>query len=248
MLRYGLFVAALLAVPAGGTQQRHEVMVSAAASLTDVLQQLATEYESRSGARVILNLGASNVLARQIAAGARVDLFVSADDAQMNVVSAYIDPASRIALLRNQLAIAVPDDRPRRFSSARELTDPAIRRIALGDPAAVPAGVYAKAYLEQLGVWEQIVSKVVPSGSVRIALAAVENGAADAAIVYKTDIATARRARAAFVVPAAEGPRIVYPAAVVRGALNPAGARRFLEFLRSAEATAVFERAGFLRP
>ena len=238
----------VLSVPGASWAQSPDITVSAAASLTEVLQQLAAAYQQRSGERVVLNLGASNVLARQIAAGARVDLFVSADTAQMDVVSAHIDPASRVALLSNQLAIAVPDDRPRQLSSARELTDPAIRRVALGDPAAVPAGVYAKAYLVQLGIWDQIAHKVVPSGSVRLALAAVENGAADAAIVYQTDIATARRARAALVVPAAEGPRIVYPAAIVRGALNAAGARRFLEFLRGAEALAVFERAGFLRP
>ena len=233
---------------AGMADGRSTVVVSAAASLTDVLQQLAAAYERQSHERVILNLGASNTLARQIAAGARVDLFVSADQAQMDAVGAYIDASSRVALLSNQLAIAVPDDRPRRFSSARDLADRAVRRVALGDPAAVPAGVYAKAYLEKLGIWAEIARKVVPSGSVRLALAAVENGAADAAIVYKTDIATARRAREAFVVPAAEGPRIVYPAAVVRGGHNAGGGGRFLQFLQSAEAARVFERAGYLRP
>jgi molybdate transport system substrate-binding protein len=224
------------------------IVVSAAASLTDVLQQLAAAYERQSHERVILNVGASNTLARQIAAGARVDLFVSADEAQMDAVAEYVDVSSRVALVSNQLAIAVPDDRPRRFASARNLADPTVRRIALGDPAAVPAGVYARAYLEKLGVWAEIAPKIVPSGSVRLALAAVENGAADAAVVYKTDIATARRAREAFVVPAAEGPRIVYPAAVVRGGRNADGARRFLKFLASRDAAAVFERAGFLRP
>jgi molybdate transport system substrate-binding protein len=193
-------------------------------------------------------MGPSNTLARQIAAGARVDVFISADAAQMNLVKAHVDSSSRVDLLSNQLAIAVPAARPRRFSSARELADPAVRRIALGDPAAVPAGVYAKAYLERLGVWAAVEPKVVPTGSVRLALAAVENGAADAAIVYKTDIAAVRHVREAFVVPALEGPRIVYPAAVVRAGPNQDGGRRFLRFLRSAEATDVFERAGFLRP
>lgn len=230
----------------GGGQS--PVVVSAAASLTEVLERMAAAYERQSGERVILNVGASNTLARQIAAGARVDLFVSADEAQMDAVAAYIDASSRVALLSNQLAIAVPADRPRRFSSARDLAARAVRRVALGDPAAVPAGVYAKAYLEKLGIWAEIARKVVPSGSVRLALAAVENGAADAAMVYKTDIAIARRTREAFVVPAAEGPRIVYPAAVIRGGHNAGGGRRFLEFLQSAEAALVFERAGFLRP
>jgi molybdate transport system substrate-binding protein len=241
-------VALTAGAHAGTHAGQMPIVVSAAASLTDVFQELARVYERRSGARVTLNFGPSNTLARQIAAGARVDLFVSADERQMDALAAYIDPSSRTPIVSNQLAIAVPDDRPRRFSSARDLTHPSVRRVALGDPTAVPAGVYAKAYLEKLGVWNGIASKVVPAGSVRLALAAVENGAADAAIVYKTDVATARRVREAFVVPAAEGPRIVYPAAVVRGAHNPGGARRFLEFLTSREAAALFERAGFLRP
>jgi molybdate transport system substrate-binding protein len=106
--------------------------------------------------------------------------------------------------------------------------------------------VYARAYLDRIGLWDAIASKVVPAGSVRLALAAVENGAADAAIVYRTDVAFARRARAAFVVRRDEGPRIVYPAAAIRGGPNPAGARRWLGFLQSAEAAGVFERMGFI--
>ena len=156
-----LLTAATVAVPAGA--QGQEVLVSAAASLTDVLQQVAKAYEARSGDRLVLNVGASNTLARQIAAGARVDVFISADEAQMDAVAAEIVPRTRVDLLSNQLAIAVPDDRPRTFRSARDLADPSIRRIALGDPAAVPAGVYARTYLQQIGVWAAIESKVVPS-------------------------------------------------------------------------------------
>ena len=234
-------VAALDATAAGPP-----ITVSAAASLTDVLQRIAAVYETRSGERVILNLGASNTLARQINAGARVDVFISADETQMDAVVKQIVPTSRVNLLSNRLAIAVPDDRRRRLASANDLLDPAIRRIALGDPAAVPAGVYARAYLRKLGIWGALAPKVVPAGSVRLALAAVENGGADAAIVYRTDIVTARRAHEAFVVPSAEGPAIVYPAAALRGGANPAGARRFLELLESAEAAEIFERAGFI--
>ena len=251
-----------------------EVVVSAAVSLTEVLHQVATIYQAKTGERVVLNLGASNTLARQIAFGAGVDVFISADEAQMNVVAAEVDSSSRVDLLSNQLAIAVPDDRPRSMASARDLLDPAIRRIAIGDPAAVPAvagqvagdldpvermidhlrdldvpaGVYAKQYLQSLGIWPDLAMKVIPSGSVRLALAAVESGAADAAIVYHTDIATSAHVREALVIPAAEGPRIVYPAALVRGGKNPAGGRRLLAFLRSPEAIAIFTRSGFLAP
>src|SRR5688572_18319167 len=197
--------------PAASAQRRPDVLVSAATSLTDVLQRVAAAYEVRTAARVVLNFGASNTLARQIEAGAPVDLFISADAAQMDAVRARIVAATRVDLLSNQLAVAVPDDRPRAIRSARDLADPAIRRVAIGDPAAVPAGVYARQYLQRAGVWPLIEPKVVPAGSVRLALAAIENGAADAAIVYRTDVAAARRARLAFVVPEADAPRIVYP-------------------------------------
>jgi molybdate transport system substrate-binding protein len=231
-----------------GRGRGQQVVVSAAVSLSDVLQQLAPVYQALTGDRLVLNLGPSNTLARQINFGARVDLFISADEAQMDAAAPELVPGSRVDLLSNQLAIAVPDDRPRTFASARDLADPAIKRIAIGDPAAVPAGVYARQYLQKIGIWPALEMKLIPSGSVRLALAAVENGAADAAIVYRTDIATAAHAREAFLVPAAEGPRIVYPAAIVRTGMSREGAARLLAFLRGPDAMAVFTRAGFLAP
>ena len=248
-----LLAALCLALAADAAAQsakgaQRQVVVSAAVSLTEVLQQIAPRYQAKTGEQIVLNLGSSNTLARQISFGAGVDVFISADEAQMNAVATHIDPATRVDLLANQLAIAVPDDRPRAIASARDLLAPSIHRIALGDPAAVPAGVYAKQYLQGLGIWTDLAMKIVPSGSVRLALAAVESGAADAAIVYHTDLATAAHVREAFVVPAAQGPHIVYPAAVVRSGNNPEGARRFLAFLRTPEASAVFTSAGFAIP
>ena len=252
MIRRILAAMALLPVAFdAGAQSRsanRQVIVSAAVSLTDVLQQLAPIYQTKTGERVLLNLGSSNTLARQISFGAGADVFISADEAQMNAVATRIDPASRVDLFSNQLAIAVADDRPRAMESARDLLDPAIKWIAIGDPAAVPAGVYARQYLEGLGIWKELSTKVVPSGSVRLALSAVESGAADAAIVYHTDIATAAHAREALLIPAAQGPHIAYPAARVLAGPNPDGARRLLAFLRSPDAMAAFTRAGFLPP
>ena len=238
---------ALVLAAAATSAQRQEVLVSAAASLADVMEKISRDYEKRTGVRVVVNTGASNTLARQITAGAAVDLFISADEAQMDVVRAEVVANTRVDLLSNQLAIAVPADRPRTLRSARELTDPAFRRIAVGDPAAVPAGVYAKTYFEKLGVWPLILAKAVPSASVRIALAAVENGAADAAIVYRTDVLTARGAVLALVIPVADGPRIVYPAAVIRSSRNREAASRFLAWLRRGEAVKIFAAAGFTR-
>lgn len=223
------------------------ITVSAAISLTDALTAIAQEYGQLGRGSIRLNFGGSNTLARQIVNGARVDLFVSADEAQMDVVAAagLVKTGTRIVLLSNQLAVVVPSDRPRTFKSIKEIADPAFKRIALGDPAAVPAGVYAKQYLEKEGLWPAIAPRVVPTGSVRAALTAVSSGAADAAIVYRTDARVAVGATIAWVVPADRGPRIVYPAALMRDAALPE-AQRFLDFLRGDAASRIFERFGFM--
>lgn len=240
-----LLTTALLAAHQG--PEPTQITVSAAVSLTDVLTAAGDEYAHRALGTLRFNFGASNVLARQILDGAPVDVFVSADDAQMDVVGAakLIRQGSRVPLLRNQLAVVVPNDRPRTFRSIRDLGDPAFKRIALGDPAAVPAGVYAKEYLQAQGLWQAIAPRVVPTGSVRAALAAVETGAADAAVVYRTDARLALHATVAWVVAAADGPRIVYPGAVISTSMHPQDAQKFIDFLRSDTGATIFERFGF---
>lgn len=247
MLKWAAIAAVVMAAGGSVSAQRGEVLVSAAASLTEVMEKVARAYEARTGVRVAINAGASNTLARQIAAGAAVDLFISADESQMDAVRSEIVPRTRVDLLSNQLAIAVPADRPRRLRSARDLVQPDFRRIAIGDPAAVPAGVYAKSYLQQIGIWEALSARTVPSPSVRAALAAVENGAADAAIVYRTDLAATSRASLALAIPRSDGPRIVYPAAIIRSGRSHDAARRLLAWLQEQEAVRIFEAAGFTR-
>lgn len=218
-----LLLILLLALPISAA----EVRVSAAASLTDAVTGIARLYEGKTGETVVLNFGASSILATQIANGAPADVFISADEVQMNRVATVV----RVPLLSNRLVvIGVP------LLKAR--------RIAIANPEAVPAGVYAKQWLQQRGLWTVLAPKIVPTENVRGALAAVEAGNADAAIVYATDAQMARRARVAEVVN--DGPPIVYPAAVLRGAENAAGGRRFLDFLRSRDAGAIFRRYGFL--
>jgi molybdate transport system substrate-binding protein len=240
-------VAFVVGAAGAAPAQPGEVLVSAAASLAGVMEQVGGVYETHTGVRVVVNTGASNTLARQISAGAAADLFISADESQMDAVLSEIVAGTRVNLLSNQLAIAVPADRARRLQSARELLHSRFKRIAIGDPAAVPAGVYAKAYLQKLGIWEALSSRLVPSTSVRAALAAVENGAADAAIVYRTDAASTSRASLALAIPIAEAPRISYPAALIRSGRNRGAAMRLLSWLQSAEAGRIFEAAGFIR-
>ena len=148
-----LIVVGLWAVPSGSHDHASPITVAAAVSLTDALTAAAGEYGEAG--QIHFNFAASNVLARQIVSGAPVDLFISADESQMDVVAraGLIADGTRIDLLTNQLAVIVPDDRPRTLSGIRDLLDPSITRLALGDPAAVPAGVYAKQYLEKEGIW-----------------------------------------------------------------------------------------------
>ena len=247
LLTMGLVIAASSPQNAPG---RPAITVSAAVSLTDALTAVAEQYGRTGGGTVRFNFGASNVLARQIVNGAPVDLFISADVAQMDVVAkaGLLKDQSRVNLLSNQLAVVVPNDRQRTFEGIKDLASQAYRRIAIGDPEAVPAGVYAKEYLEHEGLWATIAPRVVPSSSVRAALAAVESGAADAAIVYRTDARISTRASIAWVVPADRGPKVVYPAAIVGTSGQVADSQRFLDFLRSAAAREVFERFGFAIP
>lgn len=247
-MRTTLLAAGLAAsLTAQGAPAPTPITVSAAVSLTDALSAIAQEYADGGRGGVRFNFGASNVLARQIVQGAPVDVFISADDAQMDVVAraGLIQEGSRIDLLGNQLAVVVPSDRPRTFTGIAQIADPSFRRIAVGDPAAVPAGVYAKQYLEKEGLWGAVQPRIVPTPNVRAALAAVEAGAADAAIVYRTDARGALRAAVAWVVAADRGPRVVYPAAIVRGSRNAAESARFVGFLRSAAAERIFTRYGF---
>jgi molybdate transport system substrate-binding protein len=222
------------------------LIVSAAVSLTDALEEIARAYAASGGGEVRFNFAGSNVLARQIVAGAPVDLFVSADEAQMAVAESAgaIDSSSRIPLLGNRLAVVTRRGAPP-VADARALAAASVRRIAIGDPAAVPAGVYAQQYLRAAKLWEALEPKLVPVGNVRAALAAAASGSVDAAIVYETDARASADVALAFVVEGAGTPRIVYPAAVTRRAADRAAAVRFLQFLSGPRASEIFTRYGF---
>lgn len=245
-----LFVAAVALALTLQLPTPSSITVSAAVSLTDALTSVAEVYSDNGHGGVRFNFAASNLLAQQIVAGTAPDVFISADEAQMEVVAhaGLVMPGTRVDLMDNQLAVVVPAGHPRTFTSIGDLRDPALKRIAIGDPAGVPVGVYAKQYLEQVGLWPDLQSRMVPFESVRAVLAAAEAGAVDAAIVYRTDGRMASRATVAWVVPAAQGPHIVYPAAVIVGTHEPDAAKRFLDFMQGSAAWNVLERFGFSKP
>jgi molybdate transport system substrate-binding protein len=240
------FVAALgtLLAAASTAGASEEVVVFAAASLADALREISKAFEARTGHRVVLSLGGSNDLARQIRAGAPADVFVSASAERMDELdrAGLVQTGARVDLLSNRLVVVAPAAAPTLLTRTEELVG--VRRLALGDPEAVPAGIYARRWLENRGLWDRLRDRVVPTLDVRAALAAVESGNADAGIVYRTDAAISKRVRVVLEVPEGEAPRIVYPAALLATA-NGLAARAFFEHLRSSSAREVFERLGF---
>ena len=228
--------------------EAERLVVSAAVSVSEALRAVSGEYARVSGVEVVVNAAGSDTLATQLIAGARADLFLSADDRQMDRAEAAgrILSSTRADLLTNQLVVAVPTDQTRPASSVEDLAKPWVRRFAMGDPDAVPAGVYAQQYLQSVGLWDTVRSKVVPTRDVRAVLAAVEAGNVDAGFVYRTDLIGAKWVSVAFAVPVDQGPRIRYPIAVLTDAPNTVAARRFLGFLRGPEARGIFEEAGFI--
>ena len=222
--------------------------VSAAASLTDAVREIARIYEAGSSDHVEFNFGASNFLERQIEEGAPVDLFLSADEASVDRMekSSSLAPGTRRSILSNTLVVIVENESALAIESARDLAAERVHSVALAEPNSVPAGIYARQYLETLGIWEKVRPKVIPSENVRAALAAVESGNVDAAIVYRTDAGISKKVRIAYEVPALAGPAISYGAGIVAASKRIEAARRFLSFLQSDAASAVFRRFGFL--
>jgi molybdate transport system substrate-binding protein len=226
------------------------LLVSAAISLSEVLEEVASAYTKSGGAAVRFNFAASNVLARQIVNGAPVDVFISADERQMDIAekAGAIMTGSRRVVTSNQLAVIALRDRVDDVRRGFAQGSPGIRRLALGDPAAVPAGVYARAYLTKQGLWQSYESRVLPMPNARAALSAVENGAADAAIVYVTDVRQSGAAAVAVLVPRDQSPEISYPSAVIARSKQPEEAARFAAFLQSPAAREIFARYGFVQP
>jgi molybdate transport system substrate-binding protein len=225
-----------------------EISLYAAASLRDALQELAPGCESKLRVRLVFNMGASSDLARQIIAAAKADVFISADEDWMERVAAagLVDPASRRVLLSNRLVVIGRPDAALRITQAGDLRSAVVRRIAMANPEAVPAGKYAKAWLQKAGLWEEVRERVVPSVDVRAALATVESGVVDVGVVYRTDALISKKVRVLYEVPEDQGPRIVYVAAAMSGRPNLESARRLVEWLAGPEAGGTFERHGFI--
>jgi molybdate transport system substrate-binding protein len=237
----------------GPAEQSETITVSAAISLKDALDELGPIFQVQqhrknggNGTAVTYNYGGSGTLARQIEQGAPVDVFFSAAEKQMDELAAQslIVVDTRRDLVGNALVLIAPAQATA-LHSFQDLTNTAVKTLALGETSTVPAGMYARQTLEHLGLFAALEKKVVYAKDVRAVLTYVETGNADAGIVYQTDANTSKKVRVIAIAPADSHDPILYPAAVVRDSKNKPAARAFLEFLEAADARAVFQKYGF---
>lgn len=240
LLASGILLASSLAWAA----PRREILVFGAASLTESLQELGQQFEASTGTRVAFSFASSSDLARQIEAGAPADVFFSADSARMDALekAGLVRASDRREFLSNVLVVVVPSDSAAKIAAAKDLEN--LPKLALADPAAVPAGIYAKKWLSQEGVWDALEKKVIPMLDVRAALAAVAGGDVPAGIIYRTDAALSKEVRIAHTV--AGGPSITYSVAPIVASKHADAAAKFVAFLDSPAGHAVFEGRGFL--
>ena len=235
MSRAALGLAVVLL--AGCVRDDGAALVFAAASTADVVQAVV-EAETDVGRSASVSVGASSVLARQIARGAPADVFVTADPEWIDwLIAQGVPAAARREVARGRLVVVGPPDVPRERSVADALAPAA--RIALADPSHVPAGAYAEAALRDLGLWDQVATRVVAAGDVRAALAAVETGTADRAVVYASDALASSRVRVLADMPEAATPDIRYEAAL----LDPTDGRALFDAL--VDARDLWVAAGF---
>nr|WP_297531807.1 molybdate ABC transporter substrate-binding protein [uncultured Roseateles sp.] len=239
-----------LALMAAGLAQAAEVTVSAAASLTNAFKELAPAFEAaHPGTKVQLNFAASDALLAQIAKGAPVDVFASADQETMDKAQQQklLVDGTRRNFVSNALVVITPAEHGVALKSLADLQQPIVKRIAIGKPEGVPAGRYAKGALEKARLWTALEPKAVYAQNVRQALDYVSRGETEAGFVYATDAFVLKdKVRILFSVPT--GTPIAYPIAVTNGGSNVDGGKQFLDFVASAAGQAVLARYGFQKP
>jgi molybdate transport system substrate-binding protein len=240
---------ALLALQFGVSAMAADLIVSAAASLTNAFTDIGQEFERmHPGTKVLLNFGGSGQLLQQIAKGAPVDVFASADQETMDRADkeGLTEPGSRVDFVRNALVVVVPRDAGLSLNSLRELTGNEFRHIAVGNPDSVPVGRYSKSALQASGVWDALQGKIVNTQNVRQSLDYVARGEVEAAFVYRTDAAILPdKVRIVLEVPSTP---VLYPLAILKGRRAKSEAKEFVAFVRSDAAQRILQKYGFGKP
>ncbi len=243
-------LAAVLVAALGGTVFAADLTVSAAASLTNAFKDIAHGYEAQHpGTQVRLNFGASGALLQQMAKGAPVDVFASADQETMDKAQkeGLVRAADRKDFVRNTLVLIVPLDARTVPARLEDLTQSGFARIAIANPASVPVGRYAQTALQAAQLWPAVQAKAVGTQTVRQSLDYVARGEVDAGFVYATDAALMKdKVRVAFEVPPSTA--ILYPIAKTAASGNAAAAASFIQYLSTPAAQAILGQYGFAKP
>ncbi len=229
--------------------KKTELLISAAASLKDSLDQIEIKYEKlHPDVDLQFNLGSSGTLQKQIEEGAPADLFLSAGKKQMDALIEEKLVSKSTLLLKNDLVLIVPSDSKKTFTSVSQLADKSIKNIAIGQPESVPAGQYAKETLTVRKVWVPLQDKIIYAKDVRQVLTYVETGNVDAGFVYRTDALISDKVKIVLKVHSFAHKPIVYPAAVLKQSKHQDQANDFYDYLQTSEANAVFLKFGFKLP
>lgn len=224
------------------------ITVSAAASLTEAFTDIASRFEKENlGTDVNLNFGGSGNLRMQIEGGAPVDVFASADEGQMNTLGneTLIDNSSRKDFAHNSLVIIVPEASTLNITSIKDLVDPNIQKISIGNPDTVPVGNYSRTTLTEAGLWSQLENKLVLAEDVKQVLVYVEREEVDAGFVYTTDAKTAQPGTVKIVASVPVSIPVNYPIAVVSSSEHKEEAQKFLDFVTGEEGQTILKKYGF---
>jgi molybdate transport system substrate-binding protein len=227
-------------------QAENQLKISAAASLTDVLAEITSRFEEETGIESELNLAASSILAKQIANGLKSDFYISANRLWIDylVKEKYIESNATRIIFSNSLVIIASAKSKLNLSAVNDLLQTQVKTIAIGDPEHVPAGIYAKETLKNAGIWENVDSKLVGTIDVRAALAYVQNGSADCAIVYASDLYKRNDVKPVLKIPDTLVPDIKYVAGIIKAG-NKNLAKKFETFLMDSAQQKIFKKYGF---
>jgi molybdate transport system substrate-binding protein len=236
------------ATPSARAATSGEVVVSAAVSLKDALDEIARLFQSQyPDAKVRFNLGGSGTLQRQIEQGAPVDVFISASPEEMDALASkgLLLAGTRHDLLENRVVLIVPSGQSL-VATFQDLTKPAVKQIAIGEPQTVPAGMYAQQVLTHLGLYDRLKPRFIFAKDVRQVLTYVASGNVDAGVVYATDAKVTNKVRVVATAPDGSHSPVIYPVAILQSAPDAAGAKEFEAFLLGAQARQVFAKYGFI--
>lgn len=234
----------LLSAPA----QSADLVVSAAASLTNAFEEMKAPFEkTHPGTTLVFNFAASGALLKQMEQGAPVDVFASADQETMDKAGALIEAASRVNFAGNALVLVVPAEGGLAVKDVKELQGDGFKLVAIGNPESVPVGRYAKGALTAAGLYDALTPKFVLAENVRQALDYVARGEVQAGFVYATDAAT-RADKVKVALEVAGHKPISYPVALLQASKNKDKGQTFIDFVLGAEGQAILARFGFKKP